>query len=98
MLEGLDKGRSSAMNRFQLENGKLAAVYAVCVQFWIVATFGLALLAVIALILGHHHSVFKAASWALWLMFAASSGMTLFRLGNVRSAKRRYSARESEGK
>ncbi len=79
-----------AMNRFVSDNGKEAAVYAVCVQLWLLVTFSVVVLAVIALFLGVHHSTVRIVSWCIWGLFAGGSFMSLLRFWHVRSARRRF--------
>lgn len=92
LLVGLDKGRSTAMNRFIRENGLPAAVYAVCVQFWVLVAFAMAVLAVAATLAGRHNDVVRAASLAFWALFAVTLLLAIRRYASVARLRRQHRA------
>jgi len=85
MLRGLDLNRSSAMSRWVAESGKMSAIFAVCVVFWLLAAFALAVVAVALQI-----TEGAPASVVLWVAFAAALGMTVGRYVQSARARRRF--------
>jgi len=80
------------MRKFVDENGLPAAVYAVCVQFWILATFGVALLAVVTLVVSAHHPDIHVLSVFLWVLFALTLLTTAARYAAVLRLRKAYRA------
>lgn len=96
LFAGLDAGRSRAMRKFVEENGLPAAVYAVCVQFWILATFCVALLAVVTLLVGAHHPGIHVLSVFLWVIFALTLLTAAARYRAVLRLRKEHRAAESK--
>ena len=88
--DALDHGHSPPVNRFETESGERASVYAVCMRFWLLVCFGLAVVAAVTLVMGPIHSAVRVTSLLLWTLCGGALLMVALRHWTVTRPRGRY--------